>query len=214
MAKTFDEEHDEDFRPVFLPSGAPFSVHKNEEEYFIDRVRKYQEDLAFSNVSDLQDLDRVLIGELLCWRWGQWIMAQKNYWAEAVDESALQKQIKETSHELRMVKGTLGMDKVSRDRASGQDSVAHYLEQLPIRAKAFGYMRNDQFNRALEIFNQLRSLVTFHDGCDEDERRERHIQVDDILNWLREQAFPEYDEIDRKFRQEGNDPQKGWIREL
>ncbi len=215
MAKTvFDEEeHEEEMRMVALPSGAPFKVNHREEDYFRDRSRQYLEDNHFTNVSDLQDLDRVLIGELLIWRWGQWLMQGRNYWGEAIDDSTLQKSIKELSSELRQVKASLSMDKVARDRQRGEDSVTAYLANLRIRAMHFGVKRNEEFNKSLELFHKLKSLVTLHDNCTDEERRERKVNMDDIFRWLRETAFVEFDAIDEKFRNEGEMAQKLWITE-
>lgn len=226
-AKRIDEEeeiHEDDFRPVSLPSGALFHVHHTERDYFIERVTKYLDDNYFTNVSDLQDLDRVMIGEVLIWRWGQWIMRGKNYWAEAVDETQLQKSIKELSGELRQVKSSLNLDKDSRDRQKGEDSVTAYLQSLRTRAKQFGFKRNDEFNVALQIFHDLKALITLHDNCTPDELRERKIinliegeevmipmSYESIILWLRDIKFPEFDEIDRKFRQDGPEAQKMWI---
>lgn len=219
-----DEGHEDEMRPVTLPSGALFHVHHSEQGYFIERVSKYLEDNHFTNVSDLQDLDRVMIGEVLIWRWGQWIMRGKNYWEEAVDETQLQKSIKEVSGELRQVKSSLSLDKVSRDRQRGEDSVSAYLAQLRTRAKQFGFKRNEEFNVSLQIFHDLKALITLHDNCTEDELRERKVLniVDGeevfvplsypaIIKWLRDVKFPEFEEIDRKFRQDGPEAQKLWI---
>lgn len=208
-----DEMHEDEMRPVTLPSGALFHVHHLEQDYFTERVKKYLEHNHFTNISDTQDLDRVMIGEMLIYRWGQWIMQGKNYWGEAVDDSALQKSIKELSGELRQVKSALSLDKVSRDRQRGEDSVAAYLANLRTRAQHFGIKRNSEFNKALELFHQLKSLVTLHDNCDEQERRERKVEMVHIFAWMRDVAFPEFDELDRKFRQDGPDAQKLWIQE-
>lgn len=226
--RAFDEEgHEDEMRPVTLPSGALFHVHHSESEYFIERVKQYLEDNHFTNVSDLQDLDRVMIGEVLIWRWGQWIMSGKNYWGEAVDDTQLQKSIKEVSGELRQVKTSLALDKVSRDRQKGEDSVTAYLANLRTRAKQFGYKRNKEFNSALQIFHDLKALITLHDNCTEDELRERKVvnivdgeevfvplSYEHIILWLRDIKFPEFDEIDRAFRQDGPDAQKLWIQSM
>lgn len=215
VKKAFEEEgHEDEMRPVVLPSNALFQVHHSEQEYFTERVNRYLEDNHFTNVSDLQDLDRVAIGELLIWRWGQWLMSGQNYWGDTVDDTSLQKSIKDLSSELRLVKSSLSLDKVSRDRQRGDDSPTTYIENLGIRAEHFHYKRNEEYAKIMEIFHQLKALVTFHDNCDEDERRQQRVTLEHIVMWLRETAFPEYEEIDRKFRQDGPMAQKMWIREM
>lgn len=227
--RVFDEEeHEDEMRPVELPSGALFRVHLLEQDYFSDRVHRYLSDNQFTNVSDLQDLDRVMIGELLIWRWGQWLMQGRNYWNEAIDDSALQKQIKELSGELRLVKSALALDKVSRDRQKGEDSVPAFIANLRKRAKQFGYKRNEEFAKVLEMFHDLRAMITLYDNCTDDELRERKItnvnedgvevlvplSHSSIVAWFRDIKCPEFDEIDRKFRQDGPDAQKMWNTDL
>lgn len=213
MAKRFieDDEHEDEMRVVSLPSGASFKVHYKEEDYFRDRVAKYLSDNQFGNVSDLQDLDRVMIGEMLIYRWGQWIMQGKDYWGQPIVDQDLQKGIKELSGELRQVKSALSLDKVSRDRQRGEDSVSAYLANLRLRARHFGFKRNEEFDKSLEILHKLFSLITLHDNCTDDERRERKVELVHIAAWLRDVAKPEFDEIDRKFRQDGEMAQKTWV---
>lgn len=215
MAKRIEEEeaieHPDEMREVQLPSEAPFFVHEKEEKYFKERVTRYLEDNSFSNVSDLQDMDRVMIGEMLIYRWGQWLMQGKDYWGVPIIDIDLQKQIKELSAELRQVKATLSLDKVSRDRQRGEDSVNAYLGHLRTRAMHFGFKRNEELQKALEILHKTFSLITLYDNCNETERRERKVELEHIIQWLRDTARPEFNEIDRKFRQDGPDAQKLWI---
>lgn len=199
----------EDMVPVTLPSGAMFYVHDKEFQYFKTRSSKYLSDNDFQNVSDFQDIDRLLILELLCQRWGLWISTQRDYWGEPVDENSLQKSLKEHSAEIRQLKKSLGLDRETREKVRGEDSPENYLSRLRQRAKHFGYMRNDQAAAAIQLYMDLKALVTLHDNCDEKERVELRLNEGDILRWLREEAFPRFDSIDEKFRQE----QKMWIRE-
>lgn len=203
------DDHDDELRMVMMPSGGAFSVYEREVGYFQDRVRRYLQDNHFTNVSDLQDVDRMIILELLSWRYSTWVSQQKDYWGDAVDEPGLNKSIKETSTELRQIKASLGIDKVHRDRQRGEDSVSAYLENLRTRAKEFGVMREGQLDKALELLNQLKALVTLHDNSDEVEQREMHCTTEDVLDWIRETLVPEYDQVDDYFR---NHQQKLWIR--
>lgn len=196
---------------IGLPSGASFPVHSEEVEYLRDRAERYLNDNRFSNVSDFQDLDRMLILELMCFRWGTWLSREKDYWGVPQDAKQLNDYINATSKELRLLKKQMGIDKLTRDREKGEDSVPVYINNLLARAKQFGVMREKQLAKALELFNQLKTLVTLHLNADEVERQEMHIQIDDILDWLVNIAFPEYDAIDAYFRE--ND-QKFFIRKL
>lgn len=152
--------------PVTLPSGALFSVHMKEFQYFKDRSSKYLTDNDFQNVSDYQDLDRLMIAELLCYRWGLWISSQRDYWGETVDENTLQKALKEHSAELRQLKKTLGLDRETREKVRGEDSVENYLAQLRLRAKHFKHkLRYPQAAKATELFMELKGIITLHQNC-------------------------------------------------
>ena len=194
--------------PVMLPSGSKFFVHKGEVQYFNDRVQRYQADNHFTNMSDLQDLDRLIVTELLVWRWGMWVSQKRDYWGDPIDENQWQKAIKDHSAEIRQLKKSLGLDKETRDKQKGEGSFEEYLKNLRMRAKEFGVMRNEQACKAIELFQQLKSLVILHNNCDEQERAEQHIRLEDLLDWIENTAIPEFDEIDEKFRQTS---QRYWI---
>lgn len=198
-------------KKVRAPSGSNFYVLTDEEmDYFQNRSKRYTSDNHFTNVTDLQDLDRLLMMELMVWRWGQWLASEEDYDGVNVDTDELQKQLREYSTEIRQIKKILGIDKVTRDKEKGE-SVADYLENLRMRAKEFGYARNKQSVAAITLFKELQSLITLHDNCNERERREQHIEMHDIIAWLKEIAFPEFDKIDEEFKKTS---QTYWIREM
>ena len=113
------------------------------------------------------------------------------------------------SNEIRQTKKMLGIDKKSRE-GEGQ-TVADYIENLRQRAKEFGVMRNDQAAKAIELFQELSAFIMLHDNTDDVERKEQHCNQEDIINWIREIAIPEFNEIDAKFRETS---QKYWIQEI
>jgi hypothetical protein len=195
---------------VVLPSGVEWPVHETEVAYFTDRCTRYLTDNHFANVSDFQDLDRVLMMELLCFRWGIWISNQTDYWDEPVDLDALQRAFKEHSVELRQLKKQLGIDKAARDRTKGEDSTPVFLSNLLARAKEFGIMREEQLAKALTLTNELKALVTLHLNCDDVEREEMNVEMADILDWIVTVYMPEFDAIDQYFRKH---QQKLWIRD-
>jgi hypothetical protein len=113
------------------------------------------------------------------------------------------------STELRQLKKQLGLDKATRDKEKGDDSIPNYLQNLLIRAREFGVMREKQLDKALELFQQLRALVTLYQNCDEVERRELNVTVDDLMEWMTTIAFPEFEAVDAYFREH---QQRLWIR--
>lgn len=196
---------------VVAPSGAIFHVLTEQEvKYFDERSSKYLTEHHVTNVSDIQDIDRLLIMELMCWRWGLWLSQERDYFGEGVDLDALQKSLSDYSKELRLIKKGLGIDKVTRDKERG-DSVADYLENLRARAKEFGIVREEQLTRALTLFNELSALLTLRRNCDPVERAEQHVEDKDILEWIETIAIPEYEELDAYFRENS---QRFWVKSL
>ena len=211
MDEYVESGDEEEGYQVLGPSGATLScMNEGEVTFFEDKRDRYLSDNHFTNVTDLMDVDRMLMMELMCWRWGNWLSKESDYWGNQVDLEALKKAINDYSKELRLLKKSLGIDKAQRDKERGE-SVAEYIENLRIRAKEFGINRNNQAVKAITLFQELSSLITYHDNCTVDERREQDIEEHDIIQWIREIAIPEFDEIDRQFRQTS---QKYWVRGL
>lgn len=192
------------------PSGAMYKViHEDEREYWNNTVTKYLSEYRFTNVSDLQDLDRVVSMELMTYRYQMWVSLEKDYWGESIDVEESNKQIREISKELRQLKKSLGIEKVLREKDQG-DSTAAYIENLRRRAKEFGVMRNEQAISAITLFQELISLIVMHDNCTEEERKENHIEQEDIIEWIRK-VIPEFENIDKNFRETS---QKYWIADM
>lgn len=202
---------DEPHHDVKLPSGALFHgcLTHDEADYILERGRRYLEDNHFVNVADLQDVDRMLVYEMLIMRWGEWIGRGFTYDGMPVEDKDLRKSVNDFSRELRGLKEALGVNKVTRDKDKGQDSIAEYITTLRRRAQEFGVKRNEEQAKVLELFNRLKALITLHDNCDDTERRELNCTIEDVLAWIRDVAIPEYDAIDEHFRQRP-DGQKYW----
>jgi len=196
--------------PVATPSGGEINLQTPEEADWYDQRRdQYLQQNMLPNVSDLLDLDRLLQLEVMVFRWGQWISQGFDYMHTLIDAQDLQKHIREYSKEIRELKTALGIDKVTRDKEKGE-SVPDYLTTLLERAKMFGYHRNRQYELAVTLMYELRSMVLTHDRCDEIERAELDLSHDTIMDWIRQNMLAEWDTLDEAFRRE----QKIWIREL
>lgn len=209
------EVHEDDLVEVKLPSGASFWVYGREVSYFQERSQRYLQDNKLSNISDLASLDQILMVELLIWRYSVWLSLQKDYWGDPVDEPSLNKLIKDSSAELRQIKSSLGIDKVTRDRQKGDESFSAWFEKARERAKMFGIMRENQLAKALELFNELKAKIILCENTTDKEKailtNEMPITRDQIYEWIRDSAIPEYDQIDEHFR---THEQKFWIREM
>lgn len=209
---TFDDFTEDERGTIKVegPSGAIYDViHDSERVYWDNIVRKYLEDYKFTNSSDLQDLDRVVSSEMLLYRYQQWVQLEKDYWGESIDVVETNRAIKEKSGELRQIKKSLGIEKIAREKDQG-DSVAAYIENLRRRAHAFGVMRNEQAVKAITLWQELMALMTFHEKCTPEERKQQHIEKEDIIEWIR-QVTPEFLIIDEEFR---NTNQKLWIADM
>lgn len=184
---------------VVGPAGGKWVVlTKDEQRFFEDLCDRYTQDYAFQNVSDLSDLERVIQFEVLGQRINTFISMDEDYWGEPINAKELNDQIKTISGELRQLKKSLGIDRSSR-RQDSSESLSDYIERLKQRAKAFGVMRETQLTVALTLFNDLQALITLYENCTEEERREQGCTIEDILKWLKDYAFPEYQKVDKHF---------------
>lgn len=197
---------------VSLPSGAPFEVLTADEGAFLkERSDKYQDQIAFTQITDLASLDTVLQLELTSHRWNQWIALGEDYDGTTVDVIALNKEVKSLSQEIRQVKKLLGIDKVTRDRARGEGSLPHYIAGLLRAAGEFGIHRAEQADRAFELMNEAVGLAQAWKNSTPAERRDLHITADDICEWLLETAGREMADLDAWFRE---NHQRYWIADL
>jgi hypothetical protein len=195
---------------TITPAGSELHLQTQEEaDWYESRRDRYLHDNMFPNISDLQDLDRLLMLEVLSYRWGLWMAQGFDYLYTRVDEGALKNNIKEYSVELRLLKQSLGIDKSSRDKIKGE-SLSDYTEKLLERAKEFGYHRNEQYARAVTKFYELRSMVMTYDRCDEEERAILDLSMESILDWIRTHAIKEWDEMSAAFRKN----QSMWVRDM
>ncbi len=195
---------------VRLPSGSVQPVLNQEEvDYLTERVHEYDSQIKFTNVSDLQDLDRILVWELLVHRWGIYVGQGSDYDGEAIDPNSFSRDLDKKSSELRMLKKLVGLDKVTRDKQKGEGSLHLYIQQLLVRAKEFGINREQQLDKALELVNELIGMVTFFRNSTQGERKEFAHTEQDILDWIWDVLRPEYEAIDAEFRERS---QKFWVR--
>lgn len=199
-----------DLFPVVGASGSTYEVWNQEEADWFDRnLSNYLDQYKFENVADLQDLDRMISLELQSYRYARWLIAGVDYDNKTFDEKWVRDHKTVVDRELRLVKKSMGLDRKGRTE-SESENMADYLKNLLQRAEEFGMHRDNQIAKAIDLFNDLKSLIGQYDRMDEEERREMKMDVDDIMRWIRETAIPEYDKIDDAFRAN----QKYWIGEV
>lgn len=199
----------EDGIPVSLPSGAMFRVlTQDEADYLSERVARYLSDNHFVNVSDFQDVDKMVVFELLVHRWSLWLSKGMDYYGEEINSKQLADTVSSYSTECRLLKKNLGIDKPARDRSRGDDSVHAYLDALQQRAKEFGYHRNAQAAHVMEAFQRISALLTYYDNCTPDERLEFSVTQEDIFQVIRDEIAA-WNALDEEFR---TTKQTYWIR--
>jgi hypothetical protein len=201
---------DEQGIPVELPSGAThYTITHSEAEYLRDLAARYLSDNHFVNIADLKEIDRLITMETLVHRWQMWISKGRNYYDEDVNIKLHNDMVADASREIRQMKKALGLDKPSRDKVRGDDSVAALWDHLLRRAREFGYMRNEQLTATITAFQRIKALIQFHDNCDELERKENACELDDVIEVIRAE-IAKFDRVDERFRHE---TQQLWIRQ-
>lgn len=199
----------EDGIPVKLPSGVTFKVlTQDEADYLKERVERYLADNHFVNISDFQDVDKMVVFELFVHRWSLWLSKGMDYYGEEIDVPKTAATVASYSTELRLLKKNLGIDKPARDRSRGDDSIPAYLDALRQRAQEFGIHRNQQAAHVMEAFQRMSALLTYHDNCTPDEQLEFSVTEEDIFQVFRDEIAA-WNALDEEFR---STVQTYWIR--
>lgn len=196
--------------PVSGPGGSTYQLQTQEEADWYDlRHQQYRQHNHFTNESDLQDLDRLLTLELAVHRWSIWLAQGFDYMYTRIEENALKNNIREYSTEIRQVKASMGIDKANRDKNKGE-TFSDYTQNLLLRAKEFGYMRNEQYEKAVTLMWRLRTFTKTYYRCDETERAELDLSPEKILTWVNEEMLAEWDELAAEHRKN----QSMWVKTI
>jgi hypothetical protein len=195
---------------VISPTGSPFHLQTEQEAEWYERQRdQYLTHNRFTNVSDLEDLARLLTLEIMVYRWTTWLTQGFDYLAGRVNETELKNAIKEYSVEIRLVKASLGIDRVTREKDKGE-TVGDYIANLLERAAEFAVHRNEQYALSVTFIWELVSMIETYDRCDEQERRELDLSPQSIMEWVRTRVMPKWADLNESFRA----VQTVWINEL
>lgn len=197
---------------VVLASGQKLQVQGVDEAAFFNDTRdKYLAENRFTDVTDLQDLDQLLILELMVHRWSMWTASGRDYDGNIISEDAYVKPLREYSQQIGNLKNRMALSRGEREKAE-HESVGAYLVELQRRAKEFGIHREHQLGKALELAYQLAAILGAYDRADEEEREHMGLTKDnDILDWIREVFIPEFRGVDAHFR---TTQQKFWAGSL
>lgn len=196
--------------PTKTATGSEISLMTAAEaQWYSDRRDQYMEANHFVNVSDLLDLDRLLMMEAMVYRWSAWLGQGFDYHGAFVNEKELKESLGSFSTEIRQLKKALGIDKVGRDAAKGED-VASFIMTLGDRAREFGVHRNMQYELAVTLLYEIQSKVLTYWRADDRERRELGLSAEGICEWLRDDVAPEWEGLAADYRKE----QRIWIKDL
>lgn len=197
---------------VIGASGASYEVLNQEEKSFWNKgLERYVEQFKFENIADLHDLDRVLMGELLCHRWGSWLIREADYEGRSIEEMTdkLYKQKLDQEKETRILKEKMGLNRARRQDSESQ-AVHEYITNLLRRAKEFGVHRDEQIAKSIALLHEMFTQVGLYYRTDEEEQAHLGVTPLEILNWINTVARDEFSSIDDAFRKN----QRLWIKEV
>ena len=199
-------------RTVQLVSGKAVTVQTDlEAEWFNETRDSYTSQLKFTETTDLIDLDRLLVLELMVFRFTQQLTAGHDYDGDMLNEKQMLADLKLFSDQINKVKETMGLNKKARDDSANEGNFSAWLADLKSRAKIFGVHREKQLTKALALMNELSTVVGAFDRSDEEERRKLGFETEkEIVDWVRETMLPEYHALDAYFREH---EQRYWIRD-
>jgi hypothetical protein len=200
----------DDLCTVVTPNGSSLNLQNTDEGVYYERSRdRYQLDNKFLNISDIEELSRLLMLEVMIHRWSNWLAQGFDYNDGKIDEKELKTNLKEFSGEIRQIKSTLGIDRVQREKDKGED-LGQYVANLLKRAKEFGQHRDEQYAKAVTFIWEAISMVKTLDRCDEEERRDLDLSEGSIVEWIRTRLIPEWQQVNDAFRKN----QSMWIKSL
>lgn len=189
----------------------PLMTHA-EVRWFNTNRDMYREQTKFTETTDLLDLDRLLIQELMIYRMSQWLASGSDYDGFEIDETMLRRNMREMSEQITRLKSSMGLTKSARDEAANTGDLSSYITNLKVRARIFGVHREKQLTRALVLMNELSAIVGAFDRSDAEERTKIGFESEkDILDWVRNTMLSEFKELDAHFRA---NQQRYWIREM
>lgn len=198
---------------VQLVSGEKVNVLSDSEVRWFNATRDdYLSQTKFTETTDLRDLDRLLVHELMIFRWTQWLARGGDYDGLEVDEHVIRRSMREYSEQITKIKESMGLNKKARDLASSEGDLSSRWANLTRRAKEFGVHREEQLKTALVLMNELSTVVGTFDRSDQEERLKVGFTDEaEIVDWIRTIMLPEFRKVDEHFRK---NQQRFWVREL
>jgi hypothetical protein len=213
LSSSDDDWHSYAPQSVQTISGKSTTVQtKAEAEFYRESQQLYLTQTKFTENTDLMDLDRLLVLELMVFRWQQHLFSGRDYEGEFVNEKQLTADIKAYSDQINKVKDSMGLSKKVRDEAQSEDNFARWLTDLKARAKIFGVHREKQLTVALTLMKELITIVGTFDRSDDEERRKIGFETEaDVVEWVRNTMTKEFNALDEYFT---HHEQRYWIGDM
>lgn len=207
-----DPEPTSTSRTVSGPGGGLYEVFDDQEyEWLLATLDGYLK-LQYTEPSDLQDIDEVVGLELSRFRFNRWLTRGLDYANEEIpDRIKLSAEIRQLSTAITAKKNSLKLSASTR-KSEGAESFAEWLDDMRRKARVFAHEnRITLAQQAISDFYELQGMITTFRASDQEERMKKGITTEaQILDWVLTTAAPRIAEIDRKFRQEGEMPQRDW----
>lgn len=187
-------------------------MNQSEATWFEKTRDAYLMQTRFTEVTDEQDIDRLLRLELMDFRYGQFNSSGLDYDNDEVDTAKLTAEMRALSKEINALKAAMGLAKSARDAAANDGDFAKWFEEAKRSAKAFNFHRVEQLGLVLTLFNEFASIVATYDRSDEEERQMAgYTSETEVLDWWRNSGKPRFDELDEYFKV---NKQATWIRKI
>jgi hypothetical protein len=194
---------------VRTPQGGTLDVMGDAERNWYEQQRDlYMSQNDYTQASDIAELDRLLLMELMVFRWSQWLASGKEYDGTLIDDpTRLRRATQDFSVQILKIKEGLRLDRKAREADTGE-TFADRWQWLTRHAKQLGVTRERQLGVALELMNEIFSIISIYDRCNAEERKK--LELDDeaaVVEHIRA-LRPRYDEVDEHFR---THQQRFWI---
>lgn len=186
---------------VMLVSGKPIEVQSRLEVQWFEETRNtYLLETKFTEATDLRDLDRLLVLELMVFRWTQWLAKGRGYDGDMTDDEQLRRNIKEYSDQINKIKESMGLNKKARDASAADGNFQQWIDDIKRRAKLFGVHRVRQSTEAIVLVKEIFSVVDTFYRADGEERQKFGYKTEaDIVKWIQDEIRPRFNVLDEYF---------------
>ena len=198
---------DEDLK-VISAAGTELSVLTASEAAWYVKQRDAYLAMRQYQTSELSELDLLLSLELQAARANIQVASGRDHTGRALsltDIGSIQRRVKDSMGLAGSLRDSLGFSRSAKAEAASSPQT--YLNNLRLRAREFGQMRNEQIIAAIALWKELEGRVGAFDRGNAREREDMGFKDEAaLLDWVRLQ-FPVFNEIDAEFRRQ----QGKWI---